>query len=76
MASTLAPSPDSLRRAKKWMYVEKVVWVLAWPSWREISARSAPVAIEHPEVILPARVHNPDYSRAPIPRQMFVPEVY
>src|SRR5580658_2817696 len=32
--------------------------------------------IEHPEVILPARVHNPDYSRAPIPKQMFVPDVY
>jgi polyphosphate kinase 2 len=32
--------------------------------------------IEHAEVVLPARVHNPDYSRAPIPRNMFVPEVY
>jgi polyphosphate kinase len=32
--------------------------------------------IEHPEVILPARVHNPDYSRAPIPKHMFVPDVY
>jgi polyphosphate kinase 2 len=32
--------------------------------------------IEHPEVILPARVHNPDYSRVPIPTQMFVPDVY
>jgi polyphosphate kinase 2 len=32
--------------------------------------------IEHPEVILPARVHNPDYSRAPIPEHMFVPDMY
>jgi polyphosphate kinase len=32
--------------------------------------------IEHPDVILPARVHNPDYSRAPISKQMFVPDVY
>jgi polyphosphate kinase 2 len=27
-------------------------------------------------VILPAREHNPDYSRAPIPDEMYVPEAY
>jgi hypothetical protein len=25
---------------------------------------------------LPERVHNPDYLRGPVPRQMYVPEVY
>ena len=29
----------------------------------------------HP-IDLPARVHNPDYVRGPIPREMFVPSVY
>jgi polyphosphate kinase 2 len=32
--------------------------------------------IEHPSVELPARVHNPDYLRGPIPREMYVPSVY
>jgi polyphosphate kinase len=32
--------------------------------------------ISHPEVTLPGRVHNPDYVREPIPKEMFVPEVY
>jgi polyphosphate kinase len=27
-------------------------------------------------VILPARVHNPDYTRNPIPREMYVPSYY
>ncbi|GAB1718939.1 MAG: Protein of unknown function DUF344 [Nitrosospira sp.] len=32
--------------------------------------------IEHDSVILPDRVHNPDYLRHPVPREMFVPSVY
>jgi polyphosphate kinase len=26
--------------------------------------------------VLPERVHNPDYHRGPMPRDMYVPEVY
>ncbi len=32
--------------------------------------------VDHPEVILPERVHNPNYTREPIPKEMYVPEVY
>jgi polyphosphate kinase len=32
--------------------------------------------IQHPEITLPARVHNPEYHRGPIPKSMFVPAVY
>ena len=32
--------------------------------------------IDHPEITLPARVHNPDYLRGPVPPEMYVPEVY
>jgi polyphosphate kinase 2 len=32
--------------------------------------------IDHPEITLPARVHNPDYLRGPVPKGMYVPEVY
>ena len=32
--------------------------------------------IDHPVITLPARVHNPDYLRGPVPREMYVPEVY
>ncbi|MFY9315213.1 MAG: polyphosphate kinase 2 [Burkholderiales bacterium] len=32
--------------------------------------------LDHPEVRLPARVHNPDYHRGPIPPDMYVPAVY
>lgn len=32
--------------------------------------------IERPEVVLPARVRNPDYLRLPVPQDMIVPEVY
>ena len=28
------------------------------------------------QVVLPARVHNPDYFRAPIPDSMYVPQIY
>jgi polyphosphate kinase 2 len=31
-------------------------------------------AVEHPAIALPARVHNPDYHRNPVPQQMYVPE--
>jgi polyphosphate kinase 2 (PPK2 family) len=33
-------------------------------------------AISHPPVVLPARVRHPDYHRGPIPREMYVPEVF
>ncbi|MEI8152336.1 MAG: polyphosphate kinase 2 [Hyphomicrobiales bacterium] len=32
--------------------------------------------VAHPPVVLPDRVRNPDYSRGPIPREMYVPEPY
>ena len=32
--------------------------------------------VPHPEVVLPARVHNPDYSRVPNPKELFVPNRY
>ncbi len=32
--------------------------------------------IPQAEVVLPARVHNPDYFRAPVPTNMYVPKVY
>lgn len=32
--------------------------------------------IDHPEVVLPERVHNPDYHRHPVPREMIVPDQY
>ena len=32
--------------------------------------------VPHEAVVLPARVHNPDYLRGPIPRDMYVPAVY
>ena len=32
--------------------------------------------IEREAVTLPARVHNPDYLRNPVPEDMFVPQVY
>jgi polyphosphate kinase len=32
--------------------------------------------IEKPEVVLPARVRNPDYIRHPVPEDMMVPQVY
>jgi polyphosphate kinase 2 len=31
---------------------------------------------EHPPVVLPARVRNPDYHRTPVPAEMYVPERY
>jgi polyphosphate kinase len=32
--------------------------------------------IEREEVVLPERVHNPDYLRNPVPKEMFVPATY
>jgi len=32
--------------------------------------------IEHPPIVLPERVHNPNYIRGPIPAEMYVPSVY
>ncbi|KZD22561.1 polyphosphate kinase 2 [Tardiphaga robiniae] len=32
--------------------------------------------VEHPPVVLPARVRNPDYHRTPVPAEMYVPEKY
>jgi polyphosphate kinase len=32
--------------------------------------------VDRPSIDLPERVRKPDYSRRPIPREMFVPEVY
>ncbi len=32
--------------------------------------------VNHPEVILPDRVHNPDYIRGPIPKNMYVPDIF
>ena len=32
--------------------------------------------VEHPPVILPERVHNPDYVRHPVPADIYVREVY
>jgi polyphosphate kinase 2 len=33
-------------------------------------------AIQHEPVVLPERVHNPDYHRGPIPKEMYVPSIY
>ena len=32
--------------------------------------------VTRPEVVLPARVRNPDYLRQPVPRDIIVPERY
>ena len=32
--------------------------------------------IPRPELVLPERVHNPEYHRGPIPREMYVPALY
>ncbi|HSZ24516.1 MAG TPA: polyphosphate kinase 2 [Cytophagaceae bacterium] len=32
--------------------------------------------VNHTEVVLPDRVHNPDYIRGPIPKEMYVPDVF
>jgi polyphosphate kinase len=32
--------------------------------------------VPHETVKLPARVHNPEYTRAPVPPELYVPSVY
>jgi polyphosphate kinase len=32
--------------------------------------------VQHDPIVLPARVHNPDYHRTPVPKEMYVPAVY
>jgi polyphosphate kinase 2 len=32
--------------------------------------------IRHQEIVLPPRVHNPEYHRGPIPKEMYVPSIY
>ncbi len=32
--------------------------------------------VPQPEVVLPSRIYNPDYSRVPTPKEMFVPNRY
>src|SRR5262249_55962954 len=32
--------------------------------------------VQHTRVTLPERVHNPDYLRGPIPKELYVPSVY
>jgi polyphosphate kinase 2 len=32
--------------------------------------------VPHAPVVLPARIHNPDYLRGPVPKEMYVPAVY
>src|SRR5262245_51155846 len=32
--------------------------------------------VPHPAVLLPERIHNPDYLRGPVPKEMYVPSVY
>ena len=32
--------------------------------------------VVHDPIVLPARVHNPDYLRSPVPKKMYVPPVY
>jgi len=43
---------------------------------RHLLSQIAYGEVEHPGVLLPERVHNPDYLRAPIPKEMYVPAVY
>ena len=32
--------------------------------------------VPHAPVVLPARMHNPDYHRVPVPQELYVPERY
>lgn len=32
--------------------------------------------VEHEPIVLPDRIHHPDYIRQPVPGEMFVPEIY
>ena len=43
---------------------------------RHLLAQIPPGEVQHEPIALPERVHNPNYLRGPIPREMFVPSVY
>jgi hypothetical protein len=32
--------------------------------------------VAHPTVVLPERIHHPDYVRPPVSQEMLVPELY
>jgi hypothetical protein len=32
--------------------------------------------VPHVDPVLPARVYNPNYIRTPIPKEMYVPDLY
>lgn len=32
--------------------------------------------VKRPAIELPARVHHPEYTRHPVPKEMHVPEIY
>jgi hypothetical protein len=32
--------------------------------------------VKRPPIVLPPRAHNPDYHRGPIPKDMYVPDLY
>jgi polyphosphate kinase 2 len=43
---------------------------------RHLLSLIQPGEVNHAPVVLPERVHNPNYLRGPIPRELFVPAVY
>ena len=43
---------------------------------RHLLSQIPAAEVERAEVILPGRVHNPNYLRGPIPKEMFVPGFY
>jgi polyphosphate kinase 2 len=43
---------------------------------RHLLSQIQPGEVAHPAVTLPERVHNPNYLRGPIPKDLFVPAVY
>ena len=60
-----------------WWIVEAVDKKKARLNWIHHLLSQVPYAeIEREPVTLPERVHNPDYSRHPVPMEMFVPSVY
>ena len=60
-----------------WWLVEAVDKKRARLNCRHLLLSQFPYAeIVHPPVVLPDRVHNPDYTRHPLPPEMYVPKVY
>jgi hypothetical protein len=43
---------------------------------RHVLSQFAVEPVAHPEVCLPARAHDPGYSRRPLPAELFVPDFY